>query len=171
MSETGLENEVFCDRPIEWQISTSPIEYPDAVKKMEARATAIAAGEQSELIWFLEHPPLYSAGTSAQIKDLVDPDRFPVFETGRGGQYTYHGPGQRIVYVMLDLKKRGRDVRAFVCALEDWIIETLAEFGMEAGRRKGRIGVWVDKPDGQRSKNRGARCAHQALGQFPRHFY
>ena len=106
---------------------------------METRAAGIAAGDQPELIWFLQHPELYSAGTSAQGADLVDPGRFPVFKTGRGGQYTYHGPGQRVVYVMLDLKKRGRDVRLFVCALEDWIIDTLAEFEIDGGRRDGRI--------------------------------
>lgn len=119
---------------------------------MEERVADIATGRKSEMIWFLQHDPLYTAGTSAQENDLVDPDRFPVFKAGRGGQYTYHGPGQRIVYVMMDLKKRGRDVRAFVCALEDWIIETLAEFGIESGRRDGRIGVWVVKPDGTDAK-------------------
>ena len=119
---------------------------------MEARAAAIAAGEEGELIWLLEHPPLYSAGTSAKATDLVDAQRFDVFESGRGGQYTYHGPGQRVAYVMLDLKTRGRDVSCFVSGLEQVIIDTLAALNVEAGRRKGRIGVWVTRDDGREEK-------------------
>jgi lipoyl(octanoyl) transferase len=152
MSETDTHSEIFSLDPIEWRKANDLVPYPDAVRAMETRAADIAAGEQPELIWFLQHPELYTAGTSAQGTDLVDPDRFPVFKSGRGGQYTYHGPGQRVVYVMLDLKKRGRDVRKFVCTLEDWIIDTLAEFGIDGGRRDGRIGVWVSKPDGSEAK-------------------
>jgi lipoyl(octanoyl) transferase len=119
---------------------------------MEARAKAIAAGEAQEQIWLLEHPPLYSAGTSAKATDLVDPERFDVFESGRGGQYTYHGPGQRVGYVMLDLRKRGRDVAAFVRGLEQWIIDSLADLDVTAERRCGRVGVWVVLPDGSEAK-------------------
>jgi lipoyl(octanoyl) transferase len=112
---------------------------------MEARAAAIRAGEAREQIWLLEHPPLYTAGTSAKKTDLIDPDRFPVFKSARGGEYTYHGPGQRVAYVMLDLESRGRDIRAFVRALEDWVIEALAEFSVRGERRQDRVGVWVDR--------------------------
>ena len=119
--------------------------YPEAVAAMESRAAAIAAGEADELIWLLEHPPLYTKGASAQDRDLLDPARFPVFDTQRGGQFTYHGPGQRVAYVMLDLTKRGRDVKQFVCSLEDWIIQTLGAFNVKGERRKGRVGVWVDR--------------------------
>ena len=119
---------------------------------MESRAKAIAAGEAQEQIWLLEHPPLYSAGTSAKATDLVDPERFDVFESGRGGQYTYHGPGQRVGYVMLDLRKRGRDVAAFVRGLEQWIIDSLADLGVTAERRCGRVGVWVVLTDGSEAK-------------------
>ena len=120
--------------------------YAETLAAMEARAEAIARGEASEALWFLEHPPLYTAGTSAQPQDLVDPSRFPVFPAGRGGQYTYHGPGQRVVYVMLDLGARGRDVRRFVCALENWVIGTLDHFNIKGERRAGRVGVWVARP-------------------------
>jgi lipoyl(octanoyl) transferase len=118
---------------------------------MESRAAAIAAGESDELIWLLEHPPLYTRGASAHDGDLLDPARFPVFDTQRGGQFTYHGPGQRVAYVMLDLTRRGRDVKQFVCSLEDWIIQTLGTFNVKGERRKGRVGVWVDRtrPGGQ----------------------
>jgi lipoyl(octanoyl) transferase len=132
---------------MEWKTSPGIVPYPEALAFMEARAAAIAAGEADECLWFLEHPPLYTAGTSAKPQDLTDPDRFPVFDAGRGGQYTYHGPGQRIVYVMLDLNRRGRDVRRFVGALEDWVIATLAEFNVRGERRAGRVGVWVVRPD------------------------
>ncbi len=144
--------QIKIDHPAHWQVSETLVAYPEAVAKMEAQARAIAAGDASELIWLLEHPPLYSAGTSAQASDLVDTERFDVFESGRGGQYTYHGPGQRVAYVMMDLRKRGRDVSAFVRALEQWIIDTLAEFDVTAERRCGRVGVWVAHPDGREEK-------------------
>ena len=133
---------------IEWRISDSPVAYPDAVAEMESRVAAIRAGRAPELIWLLEHPPLYTAGTSADPADLKDPGRFPVFPTGRGGQFTYHGPGQRVAYTLLDLNRRGRDVRAFVSRLEDWIIDTLREFGVRGERRAGRVGVWVVRQPG-----------------------
>ena len=114
---------------------------------MEARADAISAGDADELIWLVEHPPLYTAGTSAKRDDLLDPDRFPVYDSKRGGQYTYHGPGQRVVYVMLDLNKRGRDIRQFVKSLETWVIETLATFNVKGEIREGRVGVWVERPE------------------------
>lgn len=120
--------------------------YVETLAAMEGRAEAIARGEAPEALWFLEHPPLYTAGTSAKASDLVDPDRFPVFPAGRGGQYTYHGPGQRVVYVMLNLGNRGRDLRQFVCGLENWVIGTLARFNVAGERRAGRVGVWVTRP-------------------------
>ena len=128
-----------------WAVSTAPVPYPEAVAAMEARAAAIAEGRAGELVWLLEHPPLYTAGVSAKPADLVQPDRFPVFASGRGGQYTYHGPGQRVAYVMLDLTTRERDVRAFVAALEAWVIEALAAFNVEGAVRDGRVGVWVER--------------------------
>lgn len=131
----------------EWIISDRLVPYPEALAFMEARVAAIAAGEAEEAIWLLEHPPLYTAGTSAKLEDLTDPERFPVFEAGRGGQYTYHGPGQRVIYVMLDLNKRGRDVRCFVRHLEDWVIAALAEFNVKGEIREGRVGVWVQRPE------------------------
>ena len=143
---------IYSGSPVEWAVSDGLIPYPEAVSFMEARAAAIAVGEASERVWLLEHPPLYTAGTSAKPADLVAPDRFEVFKSGRGGQYTYHGPGQRVGYVMLDLRKRGRDVSAFVRALEQWIINTLAEFDMTAERRCGRVGVWVTLDDGREAK-------------------
>ena len=121
--------------------------YAETLAAMEARVASIAAGTATEAIWLLEHPPLYTAGTSANAADLTDPNRFPVHVAGRGGQYTYHGPGQRVVYVMLDLNKRGRDVRQFVCAMENWVIESLADFNVMGERRKGRVGVWVSRPN------------------------
>jgi len=135
----------------QWAISEGLVAYPAAVAAMESRAAAIAAGEAPELIWLLEHPPLYTRGASAQEGDLKDATRFPVFDTQRGGQFTYHGPGQRVAYVMLDLTKRGRDVKQFVCSLENWIIGTLASFNVKGERRPGRVGVWVDRtrPSGQ----------------------
>jgi lipoyl(octanoyl) transferase len=131
--------------PVGWTVSTDYVPYPAAVAAMEARAAAIAEGTAGELIWLLEHPPLYTAGISAKPGDLIQPDRFPVFESGRGGQFTYHGPGQRVAYVMLDLTKRGRDVRAFVAALEAWIIDALAAFNVTGELRDGRVGVWVER--------------------------
>lgn len=145
-------SKIYSSDVVDWRVSSGLTPYPDAVSQMEARAKAIAAGEAQEHIWLLEHPPLYSAGTSAKAEDLVDPNRFDVFESGRGGQYTYHGPGQRVGYVMLDLRKRGRDVAAFVRGLEQWIIDTLAEFDVTAERRCGRVGVWVVMPDGSEAK-------------------
>ncbi|WP_199252582.1 lipoyl(octanoyl) transferase LipB [Chachezhania sediminis] len=136
---------------IEWKRSDGLVDYDAALAFMEARANAIAAGEAPECLWFLEHPPLYTAGTSARIADLTDPDRFPVYQTRRGGQYTYHGPGQRVVYVMLDLTKRGRDVRRFVQMLEAWVIAALAEFNVTGEIRDGRVGVWVARPEKPRT--------------------
>lgn len=133
-------------RPVEWRISDQPVDYLQAVAAMEARSAAIAANEAAELVWLLEHPPLYTSGTSGKTGDLLDP-RFPLFTTGRGGQLTYHGPGQRVAYVMLDLKRRRPDVRAYVAALEEWIIRTLAAFNVRGERREDRIGVWVKRPD------------------------
>ncbi len=137
-------------------VSPGLIAYPDAVAFMEARVRAIAAGEADELVWLLEHPALYTAGTSAKPADLIAPDRFPVFASGRGGEYTYHGPGQRVGYVMLNIKARGGDVRAFVAQLEAWVIAALAEFGVQGCIRPGRVGVWVEtscgKPDFTESK-------------------
>ena len=131
--------------PVGWAVSTDYVPYPAAVAAMEARAAAIADGTAGELIWLLEHPPLYTAGVSAKPDDLIQPDRFPVFESGRGGQFTYHGPGQRVAYVMLDLTRRGRDVRVFVAALEAWIIDALAAFNVTGELRDGRVGVWVER--------------------------
>ncbi len=127
----------------EWRLSPSPEPYEEAVAAMEKRAAAIFAGEASELVWLLEHPPLYTAGTSAKAADLLDPTRFPVHRTGRGGQYTYHGPGQLVAYVLLDLNKRGRDVRLHVRRLEGWIVAALADYGIRGERREGRPGIWV----------------------------
>jgi lipoyl(octanoyl) transferase len=139
-------------RSVEWVVASGRVAYEDAVAEMEARVAAIAAGETAERVWLLEHPPLYTAGVSARDDDLLAPDRFPVHRTGRGGQFTYHGPGQRVAYVMLDLNQRGRDVRGFVRGLEDWIIGALAEFGVEAGVRDGRVGVWVERKGPGRSR-------------------
>ena len=138
------------DKPgatVEWRVSEGYADYLAICAGMEARAAAIRAGTAPEAIWLVEHPPLYTAGTSARAADLTDPGRFPVHNTRRGGQYTYHGPGQRVVYVMLDVAARGRDVRRFVWSLEEWVIAALAEFGLTAGRRAGRVGVWVARPD------------------------
>ncbi|MGP1354682.1 MAG: lipoyl(octanoyl) transferase LipB [Parasphingopyxis sp.] len=142
------------DTGIEWRISPGLTPYPEALAEMEARAAAIRRGEANECIWLLEHPPLYTAGTSADPAELLSAERFPVYTAGRGGRYTYHGPGQRIVYVMLDLAKRGRDVRCFVHALEGWVIDSLAELGVDARRAEGRIGIWTD--DGDKEAKIGA---------------
>src|ERR1700688_4274160 len=131
---------------VEWLISDAPVPYLEAVAAMEARVADIAAGRAPELVWLLEHPPLYTSGTSGKARDLLDP-RFPVFATGRGGQLTYHGPGQRVAYAMLDLKQRQPDVRAYVAGLEQWIIRTLAAFNVRGERREDRVGVWVRRPD------------------------
>jgi len=133
-------------RAVEWLISEAAVPYPEALAAMDARAADIAAGRAAELVWLLEHPPLYTSGTSGKAQDLLDP-RFPVFATGRGGQLTYHGPGQRVAYAMLDLKRRQPDVRAFVAGLEQWIIRTLAAFNVRGERREDRVGVWVRRPD------------------------
>ena len=132
--------------PVEWRASAGLTDYDAAVAWMEARAARIAEGAAGECVWLLEHPPIYTAGASARDADLLDP-RFPVHRTGRGGQFTYHGPGQRVAYAMLDLTRRKRDVRAFVCALESWLIATLAELGVRGERRRDRVGVWVARPD------------------------
>jgi len=137
---------------VEWRISEAPEPYPEAVTAMEERVAAIRAGAAPELVWLLEHPPLYTAGTSARSADLLQPGRLPVYPTGRGGQYTYHGPGQRIAYVMLDLKSRGGDLRAYVSGLEAWVIRTLARFGVRGERRDGRVGIWVVGPGGREDK-------------------
>lgn len=136
----------------EWRISDAPVDYPEALAVMEERVRAIRDEAAPELVWLLEHPPLYTAGTSADAADLLTPDRFPVYQTGRGGQYTYHGPGQRVGYVMLDLKQRGADVRCFVHDLEEWIIRTLAQFTVKGERRDGRVGIWVDRGHGREDK-------------------
>lgn len=136
----------------EWRISDAKVDYATALAAMEDRVAAIRAGTAPELVWLLEHPPLYTAGTSAQPGDLLDPAGLPVYETGRGGKYTWHGPGQRVAYVMLDLKRHGGDVRAFVCKLEDWMIATLTRFNVKGERRSGRVGIWVDRGNGREDK-------------------
>ena len=138
---------------VEWRVSAAAIPYPEAIEQMEQRVAAIRAGTAPELIWLLQHPPLYTAGTSARDEELLEPGRFPVYRAGRGGRYTYHGPGQRVVYVMLDLARRGEDVRCYVHHLEEWGIRTLARFGVAGERREGRVGIWV------RSGNREAKIA------------
>ncbi|MEL6316938.1 MAG: lipoyl(octanoyl) transferase LipB, partial [Pseudomonadota bacterium] len=140
------------DGMVEWRVSAEPVDYRAAEAEQEARAAAVAAGRAEELVWLLEHPPLYTAGPRAREGDLLEPGRFPVYETRRGGEFTYHGPGQRVVYAVLDLNRRGRDVRAYVASLEDWIIATLAGFGVAGERRAGRIGVWVARPGGREEK-------------------
>jgi lipoyl(octanoyl) transferase len=138
--------------PVEWRISSQPVDYPSAQAVMEERVEAIRAGRAPELCWLLEHPPLYTAGTSARPADLLAPTRFPVFAAGRGGQYTYHGPGQRVCYLMLDLQRRGPDLRAYIWRLEEWVIQTLDRFNLHGERRQGRIGIWLTKPDGAEAK-------------------
>lgn len=133
--------------PISWEKAPGLVDYAEAVSRMESLVAAIGEGKAPETIWLLEHPALYTAGTSARDQDLLDPHRLPVYRTGRGGQFTYHGPGQRVAYVMLDLSRRGRDLRAFVTGLEQWLIDTLAEFGIRGERRSNRIGVWVARSD------------------------
>ncbi len=150
---------------IEWVISDAPVAYPAAVAAMEARVAAIAAHRSPEMVWLLEHPPLYTSGTSGKASDLRDP-RFPMFATGRGGQLTYHGPGQRVAYVMLDLKRRRPDVRAYVASLEEWIIRTLSAFDVHGERREDRVGVWVSRPD----KGVGCEDKIAAIGVRLRHW-
>lgn len=137
------------DADIEWRRSDAPVPYPEALAFMEERVAAIQAGEAPECVWLLEHPPLFTAGTSSDPAELFNPLGFPVYEAGRGGRYTYHGPGQRVAYLMLNLDKRGRDIRALVCALEGWIIATLADLGVAARRSPGRIGIWVGDGAGE----------------------
>ncbi len=136
----------------DWIIADAPVAYPDALSFMERRVADIAVGAAPETVWLLEHPPLYTAGTSAHAEDLLTPDRFPVYDTGRGGQYTYHGPGQRVAYVMLDLNRRGRDLRRYITALEQWIIDTLSAFNLKGERRQGRVGIWIDSGNGREDK-------------------
>lgn len=136
---------------LEWRRETALVPYPQALEVMESRNLSISTGEADELIWLLDHPPVYTAGTSADVSELVDP-RFEVFETGRGGRYTYHGPGQRVGYLMLDLGKRGKDVRCFVHAIEGWVIDTLGDFGVDAWRAEGRVGIWCEDIDGCEAK-------------------
>jgi len=137
--------------PLEWRLEEGPVDYPAAIEAMERRVEAIRLGRAAELVWLLEHPPLYTAGTSARPEDLLDA-RFPVFRTGRGGQYTYHGPGQRVAYVMLDLRRRLQDLRLYVAALEEWVIRALARFNVTGERRPGRVGIWVVRRDGREDK-------------------
>lgn len=137
---------------IEWKISTKPIEYQEAINFMEKRIALIHEGTASELVWFLEHPAIYTGGSSAESKDLINSLNLPVYQTGRGGQYTYHGPGQRVIYIMLDLKKGGEDLRKYVANLEDWIIASLAEIGLSSEKREGRIGIWTIDKDGNEAK-------------------
>jgi len=138
--------------PVEWRIASGLVPYPEALATMEERVAAIRAGAASELVWLLEHPPLYTAGTSARAQDLLAPQRFPVFEAGRGGQYTYHGPGQRVAYVMLDLQRRKPDLRRYIWQLEEWVIRALDRFNIRGERRADRIGIWVVKPGGREAK-------------------
>jgi lipoyl(octanoyl) transferase len=145
----------------EWRVSAAaPVPYPEALAAMEARVDAVRAGGAPELVWLLEHPPLYTAGTSAEAGELLQPDRFPVYRTGRGGRYTYHGPGQRVAYLVLDLKRRGGDLRRYVWSLEEWVIRSLAALGVRGERRDGRVGIWVARPAGARTRSRrsGSRC-------------
>lgn len=153
---------------IDWRFSNTAIGYPEAVAAMEARVAAIHAGTAPELVWVLEHPPLYTAGTSAKPDELLDGGRFPVYATGRGGQHTYHGPGQRVGYVMLDLKRRGGDVRAYVHDLEAWLIATLARLNVKGERREGRVGIWVDRGPSPRGGRREDKVA--AIGVRVRHW-
>ncbi len=137
---------------MEWRFSDTPIPYSEAISAMEARVAAIREAGAPELVWLLEHPPIYTAGTSAKAEELLEPDRFPVHQTGRGGKYTYHGPGQRVGYVLLDLQQRGADIRAYVHNLEEWVLRTLARFDVCGERREGRIGIWVDRGGGREDK-------------------
>ena len=142
-------NPLWREWPVRWQVSTAPVPYPAAMARMDAIAAQVAAAQRPEHVWLLEHPPLITAGTSARDEDLLNPHALPVYRSGRGGQLTWHGPGQRVAYLMLNLKQRGRDVRAYVAALEQWIIDTLADFGIRARREEKLVGVWVDLPPEQ----------------------
>jgi len=150
LSRDSLEHTFLPARhasPVEWRVATGLTGYLAAVAFMEERARQIHIGQADEMIWLVEHPPLYTAGTNANRKDLLITDRFPVYQTGRGGEFTYHGPGQRVIYVMLDLKRRRQDIRAFVAALEEWVIRTLARFNIKGERREDRVGIWVPQPE------------------------
>jgi lipoyl(octanoyl) transferase len=148
MAERRAMDKTSISADVEWRVASGLTDYASALATMEARAAAISSGDAGEQVWLVEHPPLYTAGTSADPAELLD-DRFPVFVAGRGGRYTYHGPGQRVGYVMLDLNKRGRDIRCYVHALEGWVIAALARFGVQARRADGRIGIWTDTPNGE----------------------
>jgi lipoyl(octanoyl) transferase len=152
--------------PVEWRVSDGLVDYAEAVAAMEARVAEIRAGRAPELVWLVEHPPLYTAGTSAKASDLLTPDRFPVFQTGRGGEYTYHGPGQRVAYLMIDLNRRQPDLRRFIAALEEWLIRTLAAFNIRGERRDDRVGIWVRRPE----KAPGAEDKIAAIGIRVRHW-
>ena len=152
----------------EWILSDEPVGYPDALAFMEQRLAQIQAEQAPEAIWLLEHPALYTAGTSAKSQDLLESAKFPIFETGRGGQYTYHGPGQRIAYAMLDLNKRRRDVRCYVHALEEWLIRCLAQFNVKGERRQGRVGIWVVTEQGEKKIRHGTSCAISQRGSAER---
>ncbi|WP_322097562.1 lipoyl(octanoyl) transferase LipB [Pelagibius sp. Alg239-R121] len=152
MAAPGAPQPETSSEPVDWRIDDALVAYPDAIAFMERRVAEVRAGTAPDSVWLLEHPPLYTAGTSAQEADLIEPDRFPVFKTGRGGQYTYHGPGQRVGYVMLDLKKRNGDLRRYVQDLEEWIIRALASFNVKGERREGRVGIWVDRGHGREDK-------------------
>jgi lipoyl(octanoyl) transferase len=145
------------DPRVEWLISATPVPYPEALEAMDSRVEAISKGDASECVWLLEHSPIYTAGTSADPRELLSPTRFPVFQTGRGGRFTYHGPGQRVAYVMLDLSRRGRDVRAFVTSLEDWLIATLVRLGVKGERSPSQVGIFVD---GAKIASIGIRLRH-----------
>ena len=164
-AEVGIAT--LCDKGVDWRIDDAPVPYPAALAAMDERVAAIRAGRARELVWLLEHPPLYTAGTSARPGDLVAPGRFPVFQTGRGGQFTYHGPGQRVAYAMLDLSRRGADVRRFVCGLEAWLIAALARFNVKGERRAGRVGIWIDRG---REKGPGREDKIAAIGVRVRHW-
>jgi lipoyl(octanoyl) transferase len=155
------------DKAVDWRIDDAPVPYPAALAFMDERVAAIRAGRAPETVWLLEHPPLYTAGTSARDADLLAPGGLPVFRSGRGGQFTYHGPGQRVAYVMLDLARRGADVRRFVCDLEAWIIAALARFNVRGERRPGRVGIWVDRG---RDKGPGREDKIAAIGVRVRHW-
>ena len=161
LAKNGQNEGLAGNLPLEWRVEKAPIPYADALAAMEQRVAAIEAGEAEEFLWLLEHPALYTAGTSANPGELLDA-QFPVHQTGRGGRFTYHGPGQRVIYAMLDLRKRGRDVRKHVCRLEQWAIDALADFGIEGERREGRIGIWVD--------NKGQEEKIAAIGVRVRHW-
>ncbi len=160
-----MVNNLILDTDIDWKVSPQPVPYPDAIQFMEQRVNEIIAGKAAECVWLLEHPPLYTAGTSAKQTDLLIPDRFPVYQTGRGGEFTYHGPGQRIIYIMLDLNKRRKDVRWFIEEIEGWIIEVCAEFGINAETREGRVGLWVTHPDA--SSNSDHQIRSKGPGGMP----